>query len=1831
MSSHRTRRLSWITVPLLLLGTANLKADFQVLTSRPQPSVTKPKLTPVGTTLRTKAGERQRIRLPDGSLLYVNEKTAFTLKAPRRLSLTQGEIYAEVAQSNARDERDFVIETDNRTFTTTNSGIAVRISKDGPNAIVTRGEVKVNGIRNSINAGQQLKGQSEKPSRAPRASHALTWTRELHVQAQSPLVPRSSYEGGNLVVKRNGQEQNLDLRRYHVDVQIEDGFARTTIDQTYFNQTENREEGTFYFPLPADASLSRLAMYVDGTRMEGGMVERDEGRAIYQNIVDSQRDPALLEWLDGTTFRMRVFPLEARQEKRIILSYVQRLPTNYSQTSYRFPMRHSLTDVGKFSFEARVINGTKENITWNSPDLPLTAQKRDGNLVLTTSLDNAKLDRDVVLNLNSSEAQKPVRFSAFEQDKYRYLMMRFRPNLSGSMERKSRDWVILFETSADRNPLLARAQIEIIRSVLNNADLNDRFIVLTANTRVKQWKNQLQSVSNDNINEAMRFLENAHLIGALDVKQALSKANEIAQDFQNPYLLHVGGGTAAMGERDVADLVKVISDKTRYVGVGVGHRWNRSLMKAAAEKTGGYFTQINPNEPLNWRGFELAMTLDSPRLLGIQITSDNDKLQHHAFQRTLIDGEELCSIVRLNKSDPLPKSIKVEGTLNGEQFSQRAEVKEVNRQASYLPRLWTRLEIERLLVEDAQKNKKMITELSMDMHVMSPFTSMLVLETEAMYQQYKVNRTRKVHWARYDSPEKIKVVYEPLPGMPRDRKAKGKPTAEDVLETLVLPPRNVPISGEFSGIVFSNTTPEVFGPNGSSRVTDRERVLRLFERGGRTDSRTPIYIQQQSLDYVLAPATVELSRYGTLMRSPGNAFRNLGDDNFNTITAGVTMNAPIRSRNDAITDLGSAVPQLKFVNGSSLLGSQPRSGPLEELDFILDVSGFTPEGRRLALNNPKMFAPAARGSLPRRVYSNRQGPPSKSLFLNVLFNEQVQKQLNDQQLLRFGINRLISSNQSLNLTYQRSNVRVQPSAFFNLVSYAPGMRMTLEDVQAVLEAEAKPSVRIRPGTVDEKARDLFTTARALGWHQWSVPTGKKGESIQITFQGAGQFRYERKLTAGLREIVSSDGNEQLTLYPDLSIGARRSLSRFHRLALSQQIPFLLPLPEDLAFGADLKRIDNTTVALIPHRSDEQKNDKKQKRSEIRFVFSDKGQFRERQIVEMPGAKILARMVCEPEGEVKLLDEKGKAVVTIKGTLRRAAPPKLNENLKELVLLNLPYRSVAYLNEKLKDKSPGELSNSEALEKFASLITSNRPADASRLFRDRFHTRNQRQLGFYVLLASIGLPLTDDALDVMEEHPDSALAQYLSLHSSPTLRKHAAQWAIRSGSFKEGFLGELAQLHALHQRWQSTRVLSKDKRAKELPRASEYVRQNKGTTFGWIILCDLQNRANELENEKQDVRAINRELAKLFELFTDSPGFAYDAKYENARALLKSGQREQARQKFVQLWQSTIKEGGFPIIDSDFRTALLGEGEEENLWSSTLQQTAERFMKEKKLFQASLLVRQCNQVGDTTRANAMLSQLLEKSRELKQVLPTQLSALDYLLSTGQITDADALLQTLLKDATLNEEPALWRLAASTLGRQEDGNLARKIEYLEKVLALDYENRDRGINFKEVSRDYYSLLNHYAEVSNVLKSLRQAPPEDFLKKVVRTADRWRALSKEQDYACSTAAKILQQCGRPDLAWDYLTTPVGIRPHDADQWETLATTLIGRGDRQLADRAYASAFAIESTNAEVLWNRARNLQKMGRLTEAKQLMRQVAEGTWPNRYRQVQSEARWQLRNR
>src|SRR3989442_15930245 len=98
---------------------------------------------------------------------------------------------------------------------------------------------------------------------------------------------------------------------------------------------------------------------------------------------------------------------------------------------------------------------------------------------------------------------------------------------------------------------------------------------------------------------------------------------------------------------------------------------------------------------------------------------------------------------------------------------------------------------------------------------------------------------------------------------------------------------------------------------------------------------------------------------------------------------------------------------------------------------------------------------------------------------------------------------------------------------------------------------------------------------------------------------------------------------------------------------------------------------------------------------------------------------------------------------------------------------------------------------------------------------------------------------------------------------------------------------------------------------------------------------------------------------------------------------------------------------------------------------------------------------------------------------------------------------------------------------------------------------------------------------------------------------------------------AAALLEALGAVDLAWDYTTTPIGLKPGESEPWLELARKLREENRHEEADAAYAAAFKAEPTNADILWERAENLKGIGQTDRARLLYRRIAAGTWQPRF--------------
>ncbi len=1839
------------------------------LKARPRPVAAPPQLPATGDTVATE-DKGLRLPLPDGSVAFLNRGTAVRVDAERGLTLTRGEVFVEVAPQQQTTGKAFVVKAGNREVKALGTKFSVRTDGQGKTGVmVAQGKVQITGYDQPIAAGQQLvELGKDNPEPAPRASYALDWTRELMTAAETPLVPESKYSGGALIaVDSSGQEAKLSLRKYHVDVHIEDGFARTVIDQTYFNHANWRMEGTFYFPLPPDASLSRLAMYVDGNLMEGGMAERNYARSVYEQIMWSQKDPALLEWVDGSTFKMRVFPLEARQEKRIIIGYTQRLPGLYGRSQYRFPAGHSLGVVNEWSFAGRIKNAG--NLVLGSDSHQLVGQdkipddgasfrmKREGNdVLLNGKATNALLARDVTLNLVDpvgGAAQGTARFSRLVHEGNNYVMLRYRPDLKVEKQRQNRDWVFLFESSGDRDPLLARVQIDVIRTLLTNAEHNDTFAILTAGTRVRSFNSQPLPATPENIQEAITFLEGSHLIGALDLNQALVAAQPYLSQAQNPYLVHVGSGIAAMGERRPDMLAKRILHNAHYVGVAVGKRWSRDFMKTAAERTGGYYTQINPDEPVGWRAFELAATLNTPRLMDIKVLPDGGPAKFLLDSTAIAQGEEICAIARLGPDDgAMPKSLTVLGTLDGNAFQVPIELPKQMAEAGHLPRTWAKLELDRLLAEDAQKHRDRIIELSKQMYVMTPFTSLLVLENEEMYQRFKVDRGRKDHWAHYVTPPKIEVMFEPLDGQPIDARfapKTEKPHANQILQTIVV-----------------RTAPTLLTwPNRRDRYRGQPTTTALTVYGG-------AFARPIADEGLLELETASLSLANDDIGNDPDVPTNF---NLDRIQDAVFAGERGEELNKSLDKL--AYSRQSGANGRERLLSRNERGALKDMAQRLERHsgiesqqlswGRLPE-RRASLRDAEFTSAMDDGVLVAGGFADFKSAKLGAANHFMAYDVDKRKALGDLRQFTPAITGRLQQSQGhgggLDLDradedfkrtarqtsdgprmYGRPSFSQDDRVFFDLISYLPGMNTTQADIDAVLENEASPKLSNIRGTIDPAARPLIDNARKAGWQVLKL--GEPGASATggIFFDGQGRYVIERTTPMGLREEILCDGQTILHRYPDMGLGARRQVSRFHRAEFAHLVPWLVPPIEDLARGADVKQVGGMVV-LIPRGADGRKDDagKPMPYVSTQLVFAADGRLAERRIVENVienGEWKVKPLFVESyaNGLIKLVNGEGKELSKRELKLASAAAPALTRDVSKLVVLPMPWRNrdEAYRALNIDTRSlqnPNEswtfdyLDREKALSLIAAEFASNDSYRLGLLHRRCIVNHGTNQLGFYVLRLSLGDTVAGDPefRRLLDAEPNAPLARYVALVGNPVYRYAQNHWGLGLGAGvgpKEHFLTRMATFRDLssHFTYLTNTGASRKSCTEAFRKGMEFVQSNCTSVLGWAMLTILADRCYYPD--------FHQQVAQAWKLFADESELGYVAQYEHARSLSNAGQHAEAGKNFRELYEKMFKAKLLPPIDHAFRDALLRERDGSDAWTDHMKKTGQALLKDKHRVAVVMLAWQCWQLGDAPLAENLMSAALDKPADDGERVTATAAAIEYLLSTNQVARADDLVKPMLDDAKLSRRPGLWRLTSQIAQRRSQ--TARAITCLENALEIEFQNLPSVVNLQQVRQDYGTLLQHYESLANAVVAMKIDPPSDLAARTIRAADRWRALDRDNGAVCEQTARILKTLGANDLAWDYITTPIGMRPNESGPWHDLAQRLARQGENNLADLAYKAAFDAEPTNAQLLWDRALNLQRAGKRAEANSVLKQIKDGDWQPRFAWLKSQAQWQLEGR
>jgi hypothetical protein len=158
-----------------------------------------------------------------------------------------------------------------------------------------------------------------------------------------------------MVKNEEGKSLPIQLSDLKIDVKVIGNIATTTMEMTFYNDSNTVLEGQLYFPLGEGQSVSRFAMDVDGKLREGVIVEKEKGQEVFESIVRQNVDPGLLEWTKGNNFKARVYPIPSKGHKRIVVAYEQELDRLAQGYLYLLPLNFK-EKVDQFDLRVEVFN-----------------------------------------------------------------------------------------------------------------------------------------------------------------------------------------------------------------------------------------------------------------------------------------------------------------------------------------------------------------------------------------------------------------------------------------------------------------------------------------------------------------------------------------------------------------------------------------------------------------------------------------------------------------------------------------------------------------------------------------------------------------------------------------------------------------------------------------------------------------------------------------------------------------------------------------------------------------------------------------------------------------------------------------------------------------------------------------------------------------------------------------------------------------------------------------------------------------------------------------------------------------------------------------------------------------------------------------------------------------------------------------------------------------------------------------------------------------------------------------------------------------------------------
>jgi Ca-activated chloride channel homolog len=544
-----------------------------------------------------------------------------------------------------------------------------------------------------------------------------------------------------------------EIREVSIDARVRDQVAEVQVAQTFHNPGSTQLEAEYLFPLPDDAGVQNLVLMVDGKELPGRLLPRDEARRIYEEIVRSKRDPALLEYMGRGLFRTSVFPIPPGADRKVTLRYTQLCRRDRDVVEFVYPLatqKHSSRPIQKLAFNLRIEGRDPiKSVYCPSHDLAIS---RPGEREVKATFERRDILPTADLKLVYTLAEGAVGAT----------VLSYRPNpnedgyflLLASPEVKALDVRPLPKTVIfvlDRSGSMAGKKLDqaknALQFVLNNLRDDDTFNIVAYDDRVEAFKPELQRYNSASRAEAEKFVGNIREGGSTNIDGALKASLAMISDDSRPnYVLFLTDGLPTASETNELRISENARGGNRYhariFAFGVGFDVNARLLDRISGGNGGTSEYVRPDEDIESHvgAFYSKMTRPAFASIGIGIGGTDVNRTYPRDIPDLFEGGQLVWVGRYQRSGKA--TVKLSGKVGGEarSFEFPADLASPGTSTGYdfVEKLWAVRRVGFIIdqIDLNGQNKELTDELvalSTKYGLLTPYTSFLADERVSLH------------------------------------------------------------------------------------------------------------------------------------------------------------------------------------------------------------------------------------------------------------------------------------------------------------------------------------------------------------------------------------------------------------------------------------------------------------------------------------------------------------------------------------------------------------------------------------------------------------------------------------------------------------------------------------------------------------------------------------------------------------------------------------------------------------------------------------------------------------------------------------------------------------------------------------------------------------------------------------------------------------------------------------------------------------------------------------------------------------------------------------------